>query len=85
MLEVLMFVVNALRWLIIIDAVLSWVMPVDKFPRSWTTQITEPLYAPFRTLLKPERTGGFDVSPLVVLFLLWLVQQLVYRAQAGAL
>ena len=83
MLGLLMFVLKALYWLIIIDAVLSWVMPADKFPRSLTTQITEPLYAPFRALLRPERMGGFDISPLLVLFILWLVQQLVYRTLAG--
>ena len=85
MVQLLMFAFDALWWLIIIDSVLSWVMPVDKFPRSLTTQITEPLYAPFRALLKPERMGGFDVSPLIVLFIIWLARQLVYRQAAGML
>lgn len=79
MLGLLLFLLNALWWLIIIDAVLSWVMPADQFPRSLTTQITDPLYAPFRALLKPERTGGFDVSPLLVMFIIWLVRELVRR------
>ena len=83
MLGLLMFVLKALYWLIIADAVLSWIMPAEKFPRSLTTQITQPLYAPFRALLKPDRTGGLDLSPLLVLFLLWLVQELVHRQLAG--
>jgi YggT family protein len=80
MASVLFTIVTGLKWLILIDAVLSWVMPDrERFPRSLTTQITEPLYAPIRALLKPERTGGLDLSPMVVLFILYAMESMLRR------
>jgi YggT family protein len=60
--------------LVIIDAVLSWFVrsPRD-FPRSVTSTLTDPLYQPFRALLPPERTGGIDVSPMLLIFALQLL------------
>jgi YggT family protein len=80
MLGLLLFVLDALWWIIVIDAVLSWVMPQDKFPRSLTTQITDPLYSPIRSVLSPEKTGGFDVSPLAILFMIWLAKHFVAQS-----
>ena len=81
---ILFLLLDVLLWLIIIDAVLSWVMPVDRFPRSFTTQITEPLYAPIRMILKPERTGGFDLSPLLMIFLIHFMQSMLHRAASNS-
>ena len=55
--------------LLVVDAVLSWVVrsPQD-FPRNYTTQLTEPLYAPLRKALDPQKTGGLDLSPLIWIF-----------------
>ena len=53
-------------------------MPDDtKFPRSLTNQITQPLYAPFRTLLNPQMTGGLDLSPIMVLLILRFMQSTI--------
>jgi YggT family protein len=82
--SILFFILDALWWLIMIDAVLSWVMPVEKFPRSLTNQFTEPLYAPIRMILSPERTGGFDLSPLLMLILIRVVQSALQNAAANA-
>jgi YggT family protein len=73
----LLRILSALQVLIIVDAVLSWVMPVTQFPRKVTTQITDPLYAPIRAILKPERMGGFDISPLLVLVLLQVMESML--------
>jgi uncharacterized protein YggT (Ycf19 family) len=62
---------QVLEWTIIIDALLSWVVPnKEQFPRSLTSQIADPLCYPFRALIGPERTGGFDLSPIAALLLL---------------
>lgn len=79
--ELIFAVLKGLEILIIVDAVLSFVMQPDKFPRSLTTQITDPLYAPVRAVLKPEVTGGFDLSPLIIIMLLRFMGSLL----AGAL
>jgi YggT family protein len=80
---ILIMILEALWWLIIIDALLSWVMPPDRFPRSLTGQLTDPLYAPIRKVLRPERTGGFDMSPIVVMFAIYVAKSLLQQA-AGA-
>jgi YggT family protein len=77
--SLLYFLLTAIKWLIIIDAVLSWVMPEDRFPRSLTGQITDPLYAPIRALLPPDKTGGFDLSPLIVLMLVYAMESMLHR------
>lgn len=68
-------VLNFVVYFLIADAVLSWVMPAHKFPRTLTTKITAPLYAPFRAVLPPEKTGGFDISPIFLILLIQLVQR----------
>jgi uncharacterized protein YggT (Ycf19 family) len=79
--SILMLVLTALQWLVFIDVILSWVMPnKEAFPRSLTTQITEPLYAPIHMILKPERTGGFDFSPIVVLIALRVMESMLAQA-----
>ena len=80
MLPLLLTIVTGIKWLILIDAILSWVMPADRFPRSVTTQLTDPLYAPFRAVLKPERSGGFDMSPLIVLMILFFLESMIARS-----
>jgi YggT family protein len=80
MLPILLTIVTGIKWLILIDAILSWFMPEDRFPRSLTGQLTDPLYAPFRAVLKPERTGGFDLSPLIVLMILFFFESLIARS-----
>lgn len=80
MASLLLHIVTGFKWLILIDAILSWVMPdADRFPRNITTQITEPLYAPIRAILKPERTGGIDLSPLIVLLILYAMETMLAR------
>lgn len=80
MISLIFLILTALQWLIIIDAVLSWVMPAEKFPRSFTIQITDPLYAPIRAILSPQRTGGIDLSPLAVLLLIHVMRSMLERA-----
>jgi YggT family protein len=72
---------KVLEYTIIADALLSWVLPnKEQFPRSVTSQISDPLCAPFRKLVGPERTGGFDLSPIVALILLQVMSSALTRA-----
>lgn len=77
---ILMLVLTGLKWLIFIDVILSWLMPPEKFPRSITTQITDPLYAPIRAILRPDRTAGIDFSPLLILLLIHLMENMLRKA-----
>lgn len=78
MIEVLFFILSALRWIIIVDAIASWFRGPDQFPRNLTSQITEPLYAPIRAVLGGK--SGMDFSPLIMLLLLHLGQAMLGRA-----
>jgi YggT family protein len=78
-LGLLLMIVTGLKWLIFADAILSWMMPPDRFPRSLTTQLTDPLYAPIRAVLKPEKAGGFDLSPMIMLFAMYMLESLIVR------
>jgi len=81
--SILMFAIMALKWTILIDVLLSWLMPPDKFPRSITTQVTQPLYAPIRAVLRPDKTGGLDFSPLLILLLLHFMENMLHKSLAG--
>ena len=78
--SILLLILKALKYLIFADVLLSWIMPdADRFPRSFTRQITDPLYAPIRAILRPERMGGLDVSPLLILILLQVMEGMLRR------
>jgi YggT family protein len=80
MLSIISNILSFLQLIVVADAILSWVTPDStKFPRNITTQITDPLYAPIRAILRPERMG-LDVSPIVVLLLIQLMRGMLARA-----
>lgn len=75
---------NVLRWIIIIQAILSWLVAFNVinthngFVRSFLAaldRITEPLYRPIRRVL-PD-FGGIDFSPLVALLIIIVIQMLL--------
>ncbi|MFN3196786.1 MAG: YggT family protein [Bradymonadia bacterium] len=65
---------SVVSFIVIIDAVLSWVMPINQFPRDITSQLTAPLYAPIRAIADPEKMGGMDISPIILLVLIHLIR-----------
>lgn len=76
----LKFVIEALIFLIFVRVVLSWLPDLRR--RFWdfsnlVTQITEPILAPIRNLLPPQKMGGLDLSPLIAIFALQLLESLV--------
>ena len=76
--------VDLVFWIIIIQAILSWLVAFDilNLRQPFVFQIwnglgrlTEPVYRPIRTVL-PDM-GGIDLSPLIVLFGLFALQVIV--------
>jgi len=62
------WILTIYSWVIIAAALITWVSldprnPVVVFLR----RATEPVLAPVRRLLPPWKTGGLDLSPLIVL------------------
>ncbi|WP_404336292.1 YggT family protein [Sphingomonas sp. MMS12-HWE2-04] len=93
-LDILTIILNVVWWIIIVQAILSWLIAfnvintyneyVGAIWRALKT-MTDPLYRPIRKVL-PD-FGGLDLSPMVVLVILLILQQAVmpalYRAAVG--
>jgi len=78
--DVILYALQALQWIVIIAALVSWVSPDPRNPIvRFLWGVTEPLFRPFRRLLPPSRTGGIDLSPLFVLLIIFLVSRFVAR------
>lgn len=85
--DVLLYALQALQWIVIIAALVSWVNPDPRNPIvRFLHAVTEPLFRPFRRLLPPSRTGGIDLSPIFVILVIFLLSRLLVRlAYAGGL
>jgi len=66
-------------WIIIIRALLSWIPSPSLYPLAVIlVKLTEPVLRPIRKILPPYKTGGLDLSPmLMVIFLLFIDSFLV--------
>jgi YggT family protein len=76
--------VSIVFYIIIIQAILSWLVAFEVINlrqplvyNIWSglNQITEPLYRPIRNVM--PNMGGIDLSPIVVIFLLYALQVVV--------
>lgn len=68
-------------WVIIAAALISWVSPDPRNPIVAFLRIaTEPVLAPVRRLLPPWKTGGLDLSPLIVLVAIQFAERVVLPA-----
>jgi YggT family protein len=75
---------RAVSLIVIVDAIASWFVPGrDRFPRNLTGLITEPLYKPIRKVVDPEKLGGIDISPIIVLVALQGIATLLSRIVHG--
>jgi YggT family protein len=90
--DVLIFLLTVLWWVIVIQAILSWLVAFNvintynHFVRSFLSaldRMTEPLYRPIRKIL-PD-FGGLDFSPIVVLLLIVVLQRLLVGAEISLL
>lgn len=73
--EVMNQLLDMMFWLIIIQVILSWVSPQYNPNTQIFIQITEPILAPFRRLIRP--IGGMDLSPLFAILAIKLTQIVV--------
>jgi YggT family protein len=90
--DILRILLNVVWWIIIVQAIMSWLIAFNvinthnEFVRQiWGTldRMTEPLYRPIRKIL-PD-FGGLDLSPLVVLVGLAILDRVLVEVQYSAL
>ncbi|WP_375427961.1 YggT family protein [uncultured Sphingomonas sp.] len=90
LLQIVQFVLTVVWWIIIVQAILSWLIAFNVINTSnnavrqiWMAleKMTDPIYRPIRRVL-PD-FGALDLSPLVVLLLVGLLDRLVTTAIIG--
>lgn len=82
--DVVLYTLQALQWVVIIAALISWVNPDPRNPIvRFLYGVTEPLFRPFRRLVPPSRTGGIDLSPIFVILAIFLVSRFLARLAVG--
>ena len=83
--NVVIILLKVVWWIIVIQMILSWLVAFNvintynDFVRGLLKgldRITEPVYRPIRKIL-PD-FGGLDFSPMVVLLVLWILNQVLY-------
>ena len=68
-------------WVIIAAALMTWVSPDPRNPIVlFLRRVTEPVLEPVRRMLPPWKTGGLDLSPLIVLIAIQFVERVVLPA-----
>ncbi|OIO01353.1 MAG: hypothetical protein AUJ49_08010 [Desulfovibrionaceae bacterium CG1_02_65_16] len=67
-------------WVVIVSALLSWVNPDPYNPIvRFLRNATEPLYSRIRRMFPFIVLGGFDLSPIVVIFAVQILSALIDR------
>ena len=83
-LQIVQVLLNVVWWIIVVQAILSWLIAFnvintqsDAVRTVWEAlrRITEPLYRPIRRIL-PD-FGALDLSPLVVLLILYILMNII--------
>lgn len=90
MLGLILFLVNKaigiLIILIIVRAIMSWVPDLTWKYRDvarFLDRVTDPVIRPFRRVLSPYRTGGLDLSPMLAIIALNILQMFLNRFLFG--
>lgn len=78
--RILDLVLTAYTWIIIAQAIISWVRPDPYNPIvRFLDRVTEPVLTPIRRRL-PVSFGGFDFSPLIVLLAIIFLQEFFIKS-----
>jgi YggT family protein len=86
LLNLISTVITIYIWLLIAQAVLSWLLAfgvVNRYNRVVTSvgdflwRITDPLLRPIRSVL-PD-LGGIDISPVILILLLYFLRDLMFE------
>ena len=83
---ILLYVINIVWFIVIAHVIMSWLIGFNVLNRQqplvwqiWTglERVLEPIYGPIRRVL-PDM-GGLDLSPLVLLVILYAIQVVLQR------
>ena len=83
---VLDVVLNLLVWVLIIQAVMSWLIAFNVINRrnqfvwqvwNFMAAVTEPLLKPIRSVVRPF--NGIDLSGIILILLIFLIRDVMWR------
>lgn len=77
--SLLRLILEALSIVVLVYALLSWIPNISRnspFVRI-ITSIAEPVCAPVRRIIPPRTTGNVDLSPVIVLILISILQRIL--------
>jgi YggT family protein len=86
LLNLISTVITIYIWLLIAQAVLSWLLAfgvVNRYNRAVTSigdflwRITDPLLRPIRSVL--PNLGGIDISPVILILVLYFLRDLMFE------
>ena len=92
LLQIVDLLLSVLMWIIIVQAILSWLVAFNvintynDFVRQLLyalDRITEPLYRPVRKIM-PD-FGALDLSPMVVLLIIYIIRTILLPSVASAI
>jgi YggT family protein len=82
--ELILIVINLYWWVVIASAVMSWLVAfgVINTRNRFVASLGETLYRLTEPALRPIRNvipdlGGVDISPVILLLVLWFIERLV--------
>jgi len=75
--QIISFIFRALQFIVLVDVVLSYFMSPYQPVRQALDRIVNPMLAPIRRLL--PSAGGIDFSPMVLLIVLVVLENIVSR------
>ena len=79
-------VLDIYKWVLIASAILSWLLAFDVLNtrnrlvysiNDFLWKVTEPALRPIRRIL--PNLGGVDVSPVILILIIWFIQDLIRR------
>ncbi|MBV9824570.1 MAG: YggT family protein [Alphaproteobacteria bacterium] len=91
-LNLILLVIRIYIWLLIAQAIISWLLAfgvVNRYNRAVSTigdflyRITEPALRPIRSFL--PNFGGIDISPIVLMLILYFISDLIVEDVAPRL
>lgn len=86
LIQLLIVILDIVKWLLIAQAILSWLIAFNvintynKFVYQigdFLHRVTEPMLRPIRRIL--PNLGGVDVSPVILILIIWFLQSLLYN------
>jgi YggT family protein len=68
-------------WIIVGRVIFSWIRIPSLYQVAVILyRLTEPVLKPVRQFVPPHKMGGLDISPMIVILILWFVDMFVVRS-----